>query len=98
MSGRVTVVLTQPKPYAVTFKATNAKSYDTATGNLVVDPLPDGSVGSFTGYIARNDLMPGNDGLGAGLWTSPRQRGKHHRHIDSWRHFLPLLGIAERHP
>lgn len=64
MSGRVTVVLTQPKPYAVTFKATNAKSYDTATGNLVVDPLPDGSVGSFTGYIARNDLMPGNDGLG----------------------------------
>lgn len=67
IGGRVTLALTAPKTFAVNFKATNAKSSDTATGNLVVDPLPAGSVGSFTGLIERKPLMPGNEGLGGRL-------------------------------
>lgn len=64
ISGRVTAALTAQKTFAVAFKASNKLNSNTATGNLVVDPLPAGSVGSFTGLIARNPAMPGNDGLG----------------------------------
>ncbi len=61
ISGRPTV--SKATPYVVTLTATNVRGSSTTTmANLMVNALPDGTVGTFHGFVQREPDLNGNLG------------------------------------
>lgn len=60
--GRPTVAITVPTTYHATLKATNAKGTGTKAADIVVNPLPTGSIGTWAGYISRDATINAGHG------------------------------------
>lgn len=71
ISGRPTV--SKATPYVVTLTATNARGSSTTKANLKVNALPDGTVGTFHGFVQREPDL--NDNLGGRLTLTTTATG-----------------------